>query len=365
MPDGAGTNVRLPLHPFRMIPRPLFITVAALAAVCLGSCEREGIRVYTIAKEAPAPAGSTESERPTPAAGAARPQLAYTLPAGWEDAGASAMSLANFRVKTDAGEASVNITPLASMAGQEGAVVNMWREQVGQKPLGEAEMAGAFTPVEIGGEKGQLFEIAGARDGKTMSIVTAFAHRGGASWFYKLQGPEAVVAAQKPVFVEFLKTVRVKEEATTPAIAAAPAAEVAENAAAEPQFKWKVPEGWQTLAAGQMQVAKFAVPARDGAKAEVFVSVFPSESGGTLANVNRWRRQLGLEAVDEEGLKPLVSSIEGAAGAQLVDLKNDAKAMLGAIVPREGRWWFYKLMGDTPAVTAEREAFIRFVQTAP
>ena len=347
--------------------RPFFSTLTALAAVCLAGCKREEIRVYSVAKETAEPAPKAAGDAPAPAANAARPQLAYTLPAGWQDAGASSMSLANFRIKTDAGEGSVNITPLASMAGQEAAIVNMWREQVGQKALAEGELAGTLTPVEIGGVQGQLFEITGTRDGQTVRIVTAFAHRDGASWFYKLQGPEALVAAQKPVFTEFLKTVRVKEGSAPAAevAQAAPVAQPADNAAAEPQLKWKVPDGWQTLPAGQMQVAKFTVPGKDGAKAEVFVSVFPSESGGTLANVNRWRRQLGLEAVDEEGLKPLVSPIEGAAGAQLVDLKSDAKAMLGAIVPREGRWWFYKLMGDAPAVNAEREAFIRFVQTAP
>ena len=350
-----------------MIRRPHFSILAALAAVGFSACKREEIRVYSVAKETAAPTAENAAQTPTPAANAARPQLAYTLPAGWQDAGASSMSLANFRIKTDAGEGSVNITPLASMAGQEAAIVNMWREQVGQKPLAQGELAGTLTPVEIGGAQGQLFEITGTRDGQTVRIVTAFAHRDGASWFYKLQGPEALVAAQKPVFTEFLKTVRIKE-ASAPAAEVAqatPIAPPADNSAAEPQFKWKVPEGWQTLPAGQMQVAKFAVPAKGGAKAEVFVSVFPSESGGTLANVNRWRRQLGLEAVDEEGLKPLVSPIEGAAGAQLVDLKNDARALLGAIVPRDGRWWFYKLMGDAPAVNAEREAFVRFVQTAP
>ena len=337
-----------------MIRRPHLSTLAAVAAVCLGGCKREEIRVYSVAKEASAPAPDT----PTPAANAARPQLAYTLPAGWQDAGANAMSLANFRIKTDAGEASVNITPLGSMAGQEGMIVNMWREQVGQPALAEGELASALTPVEVGGEKGQLFEITGTREGQTVHIVTAFAHRDGASWFYKLQGPEAVVAAQKPAFTEFLKTVRIKA-------GSAAAAETADSAPAASEFKWKVPEGWQTLPAGQMQVAKFAVPAHDGAKAEVFVSVFPSESGGALANVNRWRKQLGLDAVDDEGLKALVSPIDAAPGAILVDLKNDPRALLGAIVPRDGRWWFYKLMGDAPAVNAEREAFVRFVQTAP
>ena len=350
-----------------MIRRPHFSTLAALAAVALGGCKREEIRVYSAAKEVAEVAPKTADTAPTPTANVARPQLAYTLPAGWQDAGASSVSLANFRIKTDAGEGSVNITPLASMAGQEAAIVNMWREQVGQKPLAERELAAALAPVEIGGVAGQLFEITGTRDGQTVRIVTAFAHRDGASWFYKLQGPEALAAAQKPAFIEFLKTLRIKEGSAPAADVAqtAPVPPTADNAAAEPQFKWKVPDGWQTLAPGQMQVAKFSVPAKDGAKAEVFVSVFPSESGGALANVNRWRRQLGLEAVDEEGLKPLISPIEGAPGAQLVDLKNDAKAMLGAIVPRDGRWWFYKLMGDAPAVNAEREAFIRFVQTAP
>ena len=109
-----------------MKPRPLFTTVAALTALSIAGCEREEIRVYTIAKEAATPAGSTEPERPSPAAGAARPQLTYTLPAGWKDAGGSSMSLANFRVKTDAGEASVNITPL----GQHGRAGVRDREHV-------------------------------------------------------------------------------------------------------------------------------------------------------------------------------------------------------------------------------------------
>jgi hypothetical protein len=268
------------------------------------------------------------------------------------------MSLANFRIKTDAGEASVNITPLASMAGQETAVVNMWREQMGLQALDAGEVATALTPVEIGGDKGQLFEITGERDGKTTRIVTAFVHRDGASWFYKLQGPDAVVSAQKAAFIEFLKTVRIKA-------GSASAATVTDSGPSKPEFKWTVPEGWQTLAAGQMQVAKFAVPDRDGAKAEVSVSIFPSESGGTLANVNRWRRQLGLEAIEEAALKDCTSPIEGVNGAVLVDLKNDPRALLGAIVPRGGSWFFYKLLGDAPAVNAAREGFVRFVQSPP
>ena len=127
-----------------------------------------------------------------------------------------------------------------------------------------------------------------------------------------------------------------------------------------------MPEGWKTLAAGQMQVAKFAVPERDGAKAEVFVSVFPSESGGTLANVNRWRRQIGLDPVDEEGLKPLVSPLGGRSRRAARRFEERRK---GACSARSSRataaGGFTSSWASTPAVTAEREAFVRFVQTAP
>jgi hypothetical protein len=114
-----------------------------------------------------------------------------------------------------------------------------------------------------------------------------------------------------------------------------------------------------------MQAAKFSVPDKDGAKAEVTVSVFPSDTGGALANVNRWRGQVGLPAVDEAGLAGCTSPLDPALpGAVLADLKGESKSMLGAIVPRGGEWFFYKLTGDAAAVSAAREAFVSFIRTA-
>ena len=332
----------------------------------LSSCRKPEIRVYLAPRDAPAaPAAVAAPEREPQEGGAAkpRPQLGYTLPPGWAEAAPNSVSIAAFAIKSGGVEANVNITPLPNLAGREALVVNMWREQAGLPPIEDAELAKTLEPVEIGGKKGQMFEVLGAFEGgKPLRIVTAFVHEADASWFYKLSGDEALVSAQKPVFVEFLKTVRIKEEGSP----AAGSVDAPPSAPATSEFKWKVPEGWQTLTPGNMQVGKFAVPEKDGAKAEVFVSVFPSDTGGTLANVNRWCQQLGLPAVDDAGLASVATPLDRATpDGVLIDLKNDPRALLGAIVPRDGGWWFYKLLGDASAVGAARESFIAFAKSQP
>jgi hypothetical protein len=348
----------------RSVPPAILALSGALLASIFAGCEKPQIRVYTVSKDAtPAPA---VAEKSTPAETPPRvqAQLEYKLPEGWQDTGSSEFSVHNFRIKTADGEAMVNITPLAGLAGRDTAIVNMWRAQIGQPELDEQGATAALTPVEIAGEKGRSFEVSGTRDGQSMRIVTAFVHRADGSWFYKLQGTDAVVAAQKPAFLEFLKSVKIKAGAEPTAAAAA-----TPNTTPPPTPAMVAPEGWQAVAPGQMQVAKFNVT-KDGAKADVSVSVFPNDTGGTLANVNRWRRQLGLGDVDEAGLAEYVTplagaTIDGAPGAVVADLSHENRRLLGAIVPRDGKWWFYKMMGDTAAVEAERESFLHFVKSQP
>ena len=107
------------------------------------------------------------------------------------------------------------------------------------------------------------------------------------------------------------------------------------------------------------------MPIHEDAKAEVSVSIFPSDTGGVLGNVNRWRRQVGLAETDEAGLGSCIAPLAGTPNAVLVNLPNEGRTLLGAIVPRDGQWWFYKLLGDTPAVTPEHDNFVHFAQSQP
>ncbi len=328
------------------------------ALLLLTGCEREQIRVYTAPKDSPASASTTTmTVRPRPIA---RPQLEWELPAGWRETGPGQMSLAGFSIAGAPGqEAEVTITPLPLMSGRESMIVNMWREQVGLEALSEAEAQKQFQAVEVGGEKGKLFELLGKpEDPHPKRIITAMVHRPDSSWFYKLSGDTALVETQKPAFLEFLKSIQIKS---------APASEPAPvPTGATAKFNWQVPAQWKQLPAGEMQAARFALPERGGAKAEVFVSVFGSDTGGTLANVNRWRRELGLRDADGASLPQMVATLDPTQPeARLIDLTNNTRRLVAAIVPRDGTFWFYKLRGDAAAVTPERDAFVAFVKSKP
>lgn len=331
-----------------MIPtlRLLFL---ALAFALVG-CQKPAIRSYIAPKDE-----TLDSIAPTPQ-DEAIPRLSWKLPAGWTQTPAGQMSVASFAIDDTGGGASVAITPLPNLAGKEELIINMWREQMQLGPLGPDQMAEALKPAEVAGGEGKVFEITGTRDGKPSRTVAAMLHRGQKSWFFKMTGDEPAVIARRAEFLEFLKGVHFEEPG---------AKGTAASGEVEGHFKWTVPAKWTAVPVGQMQVAKFTVPPQDAARADVTVSIFPSESGGTLANVNRWRKQLGLGEIDEKALDTVTKPLDATPGSLLIDLKNPPRTMLGAIVPRDGQWFFYKMMGETPAVEAAREDFVRFVKSTP
>jgi len=62
---------------------------------------------------------------------------------------------------------------------------------------------------------------------------------------------------------------------------------------------WDLPKGWTEARAGGMRLATLKPPVTG--KIDVSVIVLPGTAGGELANVNRWRGQIGLQPVDEAG----------------------------------------------------------------
>ena len=131
-----------------------------------------------------------------------------------------------------------------------------------------------------------------------------------------------------------------------------------EAADAAGAIRYSAPEGWQEYPASGIRKANFRIAGETGS-AELAVTVFPGDVGGTLANVNRWRGQIGLDPIDAAGLDATAESypISDHAGT-LVRLEGPEASILGALLPFHGFTWFFKLQGDV-GVVAEQDASMR------
>ena len=324
---------------------------------------------------AAAPAGHPEFAAPA----VSGTPLKWKTPAGWQELPAGSMRVASFKITgPDSKQADVSVIPLPGGAGGDFSNVNRWRGQVGLPPITEAELAKLTQPVEVAGQPAALYEQAG----DAARILATIQHRDGMAWFFKMTGDSQLVAQSKPAFIEFLKSVQfvAGESQSTPAPAGGlpaghpdvsgampPAAAAMTASAGKPT--WIVPTGWQEIPGGQFLVAKFTIAGAGKAQAAVNVSSSTGNGGGLAANVNRWRGQLGLGELTGDELTKSVKSIPTAAGpVTLVEMDGiDARtgqptALVGAMVLQAGQVWFYKLMGDTPVVGAQKEAFIQFVR---
>lgn len=69
-----------------------------------------------------------------------------------------------------------------------------------------------------------------------------------------------------------------------------------------PQHTWMAPEHWVSDDTPRsMRLATYLIPTEAGDQ-EVAVTRFPGQVGGTLANINRWRGQMGLQPIAEPEL---------------------------------------------------------------
>lgn len=354
----------------------LVVSVAWLAG-----CGGEDVKVYQVSKEAAthdhSAHGATSAAAP---ASAGIPTLEWETPSDWEQVSPGQMRYASFRVKGEEGKtADLGIFPLPGMGMGDLDNVNRWRGQVGQAPITEEERAEQALNVEVQGITAQVYEMAGesAGSGEKTRILGAILKRDGIPWYFKMTGDDALVAAQKEAFIGFLRSLRfgtagqMELPPDHPPIGGGGGMAAAAPAGQGSQPRWDVPAGWQEVAGGQFLVAKFNLTGPDGAAASVNVSRSGGDGGGLVSNINRWRRQIGLEEVSAEEIGKQLVEVECLdAKASLVDMTGKGmtsgkpERVIGAVMPVGSETWFYKLSGSEALVSKEKDNFIKFVKTA-
>jgi hypothetical protein len=352
----------------------------ALTAILTVSCRQETIAVYHAPKEIPpSPSQAAAGGPSSPHSGL---HLHWVTPEGWQEQPGSGMRLANFLVPGLEGRnALMSIITLAGVVGQDSQVVNIFRERLPAPPLSEEELAALAREVQVGPTRGRLYDMVaeGAADDDSgrARLLVAVLSSGQSSWYFNFFGQASLLERELPVFLQFLRSVTIEsghdhshhgDTAPVTPRSAPPSASSPPATATGPELpEWTVPDGWRETPPTQMLLSRFEVRAEDG-QLEITVSAFPGDVGGTVANVNRWRAQIGLPpqsaAEVERALQPL-DVTDGSA--ILVDMTNPQESgalrVIGVIWPRGTDTWFYKLSGAEPVAEREKAAFVGFVQS--
>lgn len=266
----------------------------------------------------------------------------WTLPDGWTSEKGNGIRLATLRTESDGETLETTVIPLPATDPHSVEYVlsnvNRWCSQMGLPEKTKEELFAEEQPknaevqqLDVAGTKATLVNLVGRLKSDGMSSSAPFANR---------QRPSSGDAPPS------------KQRDSVSTTSGRP--------------KWKVPEGWTESEGNPFSLAAFAVAAGDKS-----VKTTVSRAGGDLlANVNRWRQQLGLAEWSQEEMSKSAKqlSIDGSDGTLVELVGTDARSgqpscTLGVIVPRGDSSWFFKLTGDVTLAQREKANFEAFVQS--
>ncbi len=274
----------------------------------------------------------------------------WSLPVGWTQKPGSEMRFATIVMTGGAASLDLAVSSLPKTEGDNKAQleksllenVNRWRGQFRLRPVGPERLADELHKFKIADTTAYLIAITGKYQAGGMAGAP-FAG-GPANTAAGSGGEKSLPAGHPPI-----------DAASTGDAGAAPPSDL----------KFHAPDGWKVGQTTGFSSASFVV--RDGArKAQITATPLDGDltPDSLLANVNRWRRQIGLDPTDQPALAAIVKKILiGGEQASYVALAGPESAILGAITSHAGRLWFFKLQGDKQLAEREKSNFESFVKS--
>ena len=204
------------------VSRSLLALVAC--SVGLMACRDQKIASYRVPKEkeaavppansaaapATAPPPSGDAMANTAVTTASGVGLTWSAPAHWKAKPASAMRKGSYAVPGEArAEADLSITAFPGDVGGDLANLNRWRGQIQLPPLSASDVGTASTHADYNDLHFTVVDFANPQSPTPQRILGAIVPLENATWFFKLMGPDALVAREKPAFEAFLQTVKV------------------------------------------------------------------------------------------------------------------------------------------------------------
>ena len=350
--------------------------------------------------------------------------VSWTVPDHWrEDPQPRPMRKATFFAPSPAGDVEVAVSSFPGSTGGLLANINRWRGQVGLGSIDETQIEDEVHEFAADGIAGVWMDIArpsassnansdASPNADNDSQVDAGSNassagmpqqananrmvgvimldRTGQSWFVKATADVDQIEATAAEIVDFAKSFK-----WTPPVGAANVGQtnhadhedhtghnhdtasqapvqgrtvvsrVADSHGGAPPM-WIVPNTWRDdPAASDMLLGSYIVATEHG-DVRMTVSAFPGDVGGVIANINRWRGQIGLESIttiDQQRAQTI--TISGAPG-MLVDIfpphdkatdpASDQRIVVG--MTQHGQdTWFFKISGSVLGVQQQAHGF--------
>ncbi|MBI1336230.1 MAG: hypothetical protein GC164_04630 [Phycisphaera sp.] len=348
-------------------------------ALFTGGCdERSEIRTYNAPKEvSPMTMGRAPAMAVSDGQGAGEAvstdRLEWALPAGWSQRpGGGPMREMTLTRSSDGFEITVTKLPLQS--GSLLANVNRWRKQMGLAETDEAALPGMTRPLEGGQVAVTLVDLAtqaAVTDAASHErMLAALIHTTDSTWFFKARGSVGLIAGVEPDFLLILRSVHPAQVTPNPHVDHARVQSPVNGDGVQNigPVSFRVPEGWSLDP--QPRNMRFAtlVFTHDNRSGEMAITAFPGDVGGELANVNRWRNQVGLlpvASLDSEDAGTVNIDGQEARVYRFVATQGPSAGMGIVVAPiqHDGQTWFFKMTGAAPLLESQYEPFVSFLES--
>ena len=291
---------------------------------------------------------------------AGKPHPDWQLSAGWEEQPGTGMRIATITIPTSGKPLELSVTSLPWTGTQADLLsnVNRWRGQLQLAPIGPQGLADCTRELAAGGTTLTIVDLRGRM--QSTGMTPPFAAGGLVAPGGNGGLPGGNLAAP-------------------PSVAELPAGHpsfAGSGVADQTTVKYESPDEWQVVPASGIRKAAFRV-ANGAREATVTVIGFPAAAGpmlaDPLANVNRWRSEVGLEPLAADGLSAATEPIEIASlqaiyveaipAASKGEESSADRGTLAAMATGGDVVWFFKITGDRDLVVAQRDQFKSFLKS--
>lgn len=320
------------------------VALGCIQLVLITGCRKDEIHAYRVAKENTPDMPAVSQEQRAPSS-----DVMWAVPASWNEVETtSSMRIATYQTTSGV---EVAVTAFPGDVGGLVANVNRWRGQVG---LDSTDEQGVEENIErLTGSNVIVVDINGVSSRLIGTIIDV---GDGQTWFAKAMGDSESVEQIKSDIVDFSVSFHVHHDSDDHSSPSAPS-QTPQAPASSPTLDWTPPPQWKADpdASAILMAAFFA-----DSGARITLTSLSGDGGGLMGNINRWRGQLGmsaLQSMDEQPIKDL------GDGALIVDLVSSEGAgrILAGIVPVGDQTLFFKMTGSVEETDSEIERFEEFV----